>query len=131
MGGSKGQRPCPHTDVFLLNLTRFEGGCVGRHAFAAVHGALFEDTVAEDCLEHATEPVGSVEPGRVKGPAAMREVARWLRDQFPDLQMTIEMMAADRPPLLGATARLTVTWLPPWDGTSVTSDLPVFNLVGS
>lgn len=67
----------------------FEGGFNGGDL------AAFDDTVAEDYLEHATAPFGSEEPGRVEGPAAMREVAQWLRNQFPDLHMTIEMMAAD------------------------------------
>ena len=46
------------------------------------------ELMTEDCLEHAVAPFGQAEPGRVNGPAAMRETAGWLLAQFPDLHMT-------------------------------------------
>ena len=51
--------------------------------------------MTEDCLEHAVAPFGQAEPGRVNGPAAMRETAGWLLAQFPDLHMTIEAIVAE------------------------------------
>jgi predicted ester cyclase len=71
---------------------------VRRHfeeGFNAGNVAVFDETVAHDYIEHAIEPFGSSEPGSVEGPAAMREVVRWLREQFPDLHMEIELLAAD------------------------------------
>jgi predicted ester cyclase len=51
--------------------------------------------MADDYLEHAVAPFGQAEPGRVKGPAALRQTFEWLVAQFPDLQMTIEAMVAE------------------------------------
>ena len=53
------------------------------------------ELMTEDCLEHAVAPFGQAEPGRVNGPAAMRETAGWLLAQFPDLHMTIEAIVAE------------------------------------
>jgi len=50
--------------------------------------AVAEELMAQDYLEHAVAPFGQAEPGRVNGPAAMRQTAEWLLAQFPDLQMT-------------------------------------------
>jgi predicted ester cyclase len=57
--------------------------------------AVADELMAEDYQEHALAPFGQTEPGRVNGPAAMRETAGWLLAQFPDLQMTIEAMVAE------------------------------------
>ena len=54
-----------------------------------------DELMAEDHLEHALAPFGQAEPGRVNGPAAMRQTAEWLLAQFPDLHMTIEAMVAE------------------------------------
>ena len=51
--------------------------------------------MADDYVEHAVAPFGQAEPGRVNGPAAMRQTAEWLLSQFPDLQMTIEAIVAE------------------------------------
>jgi predicted ester cyclase len=39
--------------------------------------------------------LGMAEPGRVNGPAAMRETAEWLLAQFPDMHMTVEAIVAE------------------------------------
>ena len=39
--------------------------------------------MAQDYLEHAVAPFGQAEPGKVDGPAAMRQTAQWLLAQFP------------------------------------------------
>jgi steroid delta-isomerase-like uncharacterized protein len=57
--------------------------------------AVAGELMAEDYLEHAVAPFGQVEPGRVNGPAAMRQTAEWLLAQFPDLQMRIEAIVAE------------------------------------
>jgi ketosteroid isomerase-like protein len=57
--------------------------------------AVADELMAEDYLEHAVAPFGQAEPGRVNGPAAMRETAQWLLAQFPDLQMHIEAIVAE------------------------------------
>jgi predicted ester cyclase len=54
-----------------------------------------EKIMAEDYVEHAVEPFGTAEPGRVHGPSHAREVVAWLRGQFPDLEMTIEAIVAE------------------------------------
>jgi predicted ester cyclase len=51
--------------------------------------------MAQDYLEHAVAPFGQAEPGRVNGPAAMRQTAQWLLARFPDLHMTIEAIVAE------------------------------------
>jgi ketosteroid isomerase-like protein len=40
---------------------------------------------ADDYVGHAVAPFGREEPGRVNGPARLRENAEWLIAQFPDL----------------------------------------------
>jgi ketosteroid isomerase-like protein len=57
--------------------------------------AAADELMAQDYLEHAIAPFGEGEPGKVDGPAAMRQTAQWLLAQFPDLHMTIEAMVAD------------------------------------
>ena len=46
-------------------------------------------------VEHAIEPFGQEEPGRVHGPSHAREVVEWNTEQFPDLEMTIESLVAE------------------------------------
>jgi predicted ester cyclase len=53
------------------------------------------DLMAEDYVENAVAPFGESAPGRVNGPAAMRETAEWLIAQFPDIQMKVEAIVAD------------------------------------
>jgi predicted ester cyclase len=74
-----------------------------------------DETVAEDYLEHAIAPFGRDEPGAVHGPSHMREVAEWLRAQFPDLTMTVEQIAADGD-LVAALVRSEGTNLGPLNG---------------
>ena len=50
---------------------------------------------ARDYVEHAVAPFQTEEPGIVDGPEHMRGVVTWLRDQFPDMQMTVEAIAAE------------------------------------
>ena len=57
--------------------------------------AAADELLAQDYLEHAVAPFGQAEPGKVDGPSAMRQTARWLLAQFPDLHMTIEAMVAE------------------------------------
>ena len=57
--------------------------------------AVADELMAEDYLEHAIAPFGQAEPGRVNGPAAMRQTTEWLLAQFPDLHMRIEAMVAE------------------------------------
>lgn len=57
--------------------------------------AVADELMAVDYLEHAVAPFGQAEPGRVNGPAALRQTAQWLVAQFPDLHMTIEAMVAE------------------------------------
>jgi predicted ester cyclase len=57
--------------------------------------AAGDELMAQDYLEHAVAPFGQAEPGRVNGPAAMRQTARWLLAQFPDLHMTIEEIVGE------------------------------------
>jgi predicted ester cyclase len=54
-----------------------------------------DEIVARDYVEHALAPFGQAEPGRVDGPQAVRESAAWLKEQFPDMTMTIEAMVAE------------------------------------
>jgi predicted ester cyclase len=57
--------------------------------------AVADELLAKDYLEHAVAPFGQAEPGRVDGPAAMRQTAEWLLAQFPDLHMRIEAIVAE------------------------------------
>jgi predicted ester cyclase len=59
------------------------------------HLAVAEELVAREYLEHAVAPFGQAEPGKVNGPAAMRQTVGWLLAQFPDLHMTIEAIVAE------------------------------------
>ena len=57
--------------------------------------AVADELMAEEYLEHAIAPFGQAEPGRVNGPAALRQTAQWLLAQFPGLHMTIEAIVAE------------------------------------
>jgi Predicted ester cyclase len=54
-----------------------------------------DDVVAAEFVEHALAPFGQQAPGLVDGPVHTRATVEFLRAQFPDIQMTIEAMAAD------------------------------------
>ena len=54
-----------------------------------------DEIFARDYAEHAVAPFQTEEPGIVDGPEHMRGVVTWLRDQFPDMQMTVEAIAAE------------------------------------
>ena len=40
-------------------------------------------------------PFGRDEPGAVEGTSHLRQTAQWLREQFPDMVMTIESMVEE------------------------------------
>ena len=63
--------------------------------FSGRNPAAADEIMAEEYVEHAIEPFGREEPGRVDGPSHAREVVEWLKAQFPDLEMTIEALVAD------------------------------------
>lgn len=54
-----------------------------------------DELMAGDFVENAAAPFATHAPGRVSGPAAMREPVRWLLAQFPDLTFEIEAILAD------------------------------------
>jgi predicted ester cyclase len=54
-----------------------------------------DEIFAQAYVEHAVAPFQQDEPGPVEGPQHMRGVVNWLREQFPDLQMTIEAVVAE------------------------------------
>ena len=56
---------------------------------------VIEEVVAVDFVEHAMATHGATVPRRVHGPAHTREFVGMLRDQFPDLQLTIESIIQD------------------------------------
>jgi steroid delta-isomerase-like uncharacterized protein len=51
--------------------------------------------IADEYIEHAMATFGSSEPGRVPGPATMRQTAQFIIGQFPDVSMTIESILAE------------------------------------
>jgi len=51
------------------------------------------EIVDDEFVEHANAPFSTDEPGLVNGPAHLREATTWLRNQFPDLTMSIEQIA--------------------------------------
>ncbi len=51
-----------------------------------------DQIAAPTYVDHAIAPFGREEPGAAPGPEHLRGVATWLRDQFPDMQMTVEMV---------------------------------------
>jgi predicted ester cyclase len=57
--------------------------------------AAADEIMADEYVEHAIEPFGREEPGRVHGPSHARDVVEWLTAQFPDLEMTIESLVAE------------------------------------
>jgi predicted ester cyclase len=54
-----------------------------------------DEIFAREYVEHALAPFQREEPGRVDGPEHMRGVVRWLRAQFPDIEMVIEEVVAE------------------------------------
>jgi len=56
---------------------------------------IFDELIATDYVEHATEPFRSEEPGKVEGPKHMRSVVDWLVEQFPDVTMKVLDVVAD------------------------------------
>jgi len=56
---------------------------------------VFDELIATDYVEHATEPFRNTEPGKVEGPKHMRSVVDWLVEQFPDITMTVEAVVTD------------------------------------
>ena len=63
---------------------------------------------AASYVEHAIAPFGRTEPGLVNGPSHLVEAAAWLLAQFPDLEMSVEAIAADGD-LVAALVRSTGT----------------------
>ena len=63
--------------------------------FNQQNDTVADELMAEEYLEHAVAPFGQAEPGRVNGPAHVRQTARWLLAQFPDLHMTVEAIVAE------------------------------------
>ena len=53
------------------------------------------EIAAPTYIEHAVAPFGLDEPGPVDGPSHLRQTAQWLREQFPDVVMTIESMVEE------------------------------------
>jgi steroid delta-isomerase-like uncharacterized protein len=51
--------------------------------------------IAEEYVEHAMATFGRSEPGRVPGPATMRQTAQFIIGQFPDVSMSIESILAE------------------------------------
>ena len=54
-----------------------------------------ERLIAPEYVEHAMATFGRSEPGRVPGPATMRQTAQFIISQFPDITMTIESILAE------------------------------------
>jgi predicted ester cyclase len=74
-----------------------------------------DDIAAATYIEHAVAPFGRDEPGAVSGPDHLRTVATWLRDQFPDMRMTIELFV-EADSLAAALVRSEGTNLGPLNG---------------
>lgn len=51
--------------------------------------------IADEYVEHALATFGNSEPGRVPGPATMRQTAQFIIGQFPDVSMTVESIIAE------------------------------------
>ena len=56
---------------------------------------LCDEIFAQHYIEHAVAPFQDSEPGTVDGPSHARGVVEWLRSQFSDLQMTVEVIVAE------------------------------------
>jgi SnoaL-like polyketide cyclase len=69
-----------------------------------------DELMAQDYVEHGVAPFGQAEPGRVNGPAAMRETTEWLLAQFPDLYMTVEAIIAEGDTVVCGCCRRGPTW---------------------
>jgi predicted SnoaL-like aldol condensation-catalyzing enzyme len=64
--------------------------------------------IATEYTEHAAMPFGRTAPGRVPGPATMRQTAQFMNSAFPDMTYTIDaMIAEDDVVALQVTARAT------------------------
>lgn len=63
--------------------------------FSDVDGMDADQIAADDYIEHALAPFGSLEPGLVDGPAHLRAAAAWLTAQFPDIEMTVESIIGE------------------------------------
>jgi predicted ester cyclase len=51
--------------------------------------------IATEYTEHAAMPFGRPAPGRVPGPATMRQTAQFMNSMFPDMTYTIDAMIAE------------------------------------
>ncbi len=77
--------------------------------------AVADEITADTYVEHAVAPFGREAPGAVPGPDHLREVATWLRQQFPDLTMSVEM-AVEQNDLIAVLVRSRGTNLGPLNG---------------
>jgi len=71
---------------------------LARRFFELLNGAdptAANDIIADTYVEHALAPFGSSEPGVVDGPAHVMEVARSLREQFPDLRVEVQALVTE------------------------------------
>ncbi len=66
--------------------------------------AVADEIAADVYIEHAIAPFGREAPGAVPGPGHLRDVATWLREQFPDLTMSVDM-AVEQNDLIAALVR--------------------------
>jgi predicted ester cyclase len=76
---------------------------------------IADDVVAVEFAEHALAPFGRQAPGLVDGPEHTRATVEFLRAQFPDIQMTIEAIAAEED-LVSVRVESTGTNLGPLNG---------------
>jgi steroid delta-isomerase-like uncharacterized protein len=51
--------------------------------------------IAREYIEHALATFGRSEPGRIPGPATMRQRAQFIIGQFPDVSMSIHSIVAE------------------------------------
>jgi steroid delta-isomerase-like uncharacterized protein len=65
-----------------------------------------DQLIATEYTEHAAMPFGRPAPGRVPGPATVRQTAQFMNSMFPDMTYTIDaMIAEDDMVALRVTAR--------------------------
>jgi predicted SnoaL-like aldol condensation-catalyzing enzyme len=86
---SIGQRPVMSEASKQLVRRLIEEVWAGCSATAA------RELTARKYTEHAVAPLGGHAPGPVDGPQHVLGVGRWLREQFPDLHITIEALIAE------------------------------------
>lgn len=79
--------------------------------------ACCDEIAAPNYVEHALAPFGEDEPGVVAGPEHLRGVTVWLRNQFPDLAMTIESIVEEGD-VVAARVRSNGTNLGPLNGVT-------------